>query len=1419
MRLALVLICVAACGNISRRGDDNGDATLAIDMVTRDFGALTIGGAGSAPATFVITNNGSRPTGPLASSIGGSGATFMISSDGCGGQSLTAGASCSVSVVFMASSAGAQNATLTVSGNPGGSISANLSGLGLTPGNLTITPTTYDFGMAVQGTPSTPTTFVVKNTGGASASSITTALTGTNAGDFEITTNDCTGMTLASQATCTISARLAVGSPGDKSATLSVTSSAGSVVATLSGIGLSPGNLSISPSSRDFAPRQLNTTSAAQSFTITNLGGSATGTLATSLSGSGASNFAINSDNCNTTTLAASGSCTVSVTFTPTAAGSTSATLIVTGAPGGSVSGALTGSGLAPANLTATPSQHDFGQVVTNNNSTVSIQINNTGGVASGTVSTSIGGTDTSQFAIVTPNACAGVAIAPGGSCTLQVRFTPTSSGNKSASLNISASPGGTPSVSLQGIGLAPGNLTITPTNSNFNGVLTGSTSNPATFTVQNIGGVSVGPLGTVLQGSNANEFAITNDQCANMTLSPNGTCTLQVVFTPTTTGGKNASVVVSAGTTSTAASLSGVGQAQASLAANFATLNFGSIVNGSTSDLTVTISNSGDVPTGTLSTTRTGDSSYSIVTNTCTGTLAGKGTCSITVRFAPVSAGSKTGMMVISGTPGGSATVNFTGTGQTPAALSLTGSASFPDTAIGSSSSAQTYTVQNTGEQTSGPITLTVTGTNASNFTIVGGASDTCSGSSLVSTQTCSFTVTFVASGSTGSKTATLNANATPGSLATLAVSGTATTAPSLSLTGPGTPYGSVVVGQSVDRDFTVTNSGSLPTGTLSVTITGTDASMFSRVTAPINDCPAGSLAGSSNCTIRIRFAPTSRLAKTAQLNVSATPGGTPNAALSGTGIAPILTSSLGMTYTFANQVSGTTSAALTWTITNTGDATSAVPSVTESGANQADFTHSTTCTAALAPNATCNVVVTFTPSALGTRTSTFTVTAGTQSVSVQFLGNGVYRLTVSVTGTGTGSVSSSDGVINACTGTCTGDYTTAATVNLTATTTNGSNAYFEDWTSPTCDGPAKTCSEVMGSNKTVTATFGSYATSGNLMFVTSTLHAPGGLGTTGGDTECNTRASAAGINNANGNLYMAWQSMSANDAKTRLTVSYRGWKRLDGSILADDQTSMLSSTSPRFLNPVRYDENGTVITQNRGYVTGTTSAGTYSGNNCTNWSSTSGYSNAGDVTEGAVGWTDQGQFDNIFCNSTTSRLLCVMKRNNVALSIPTPPTGSKRIVLTTNGHTPGAGVTPNDRCVTEAGAGYVALVGYIGVTWGSLVNDTTVYRRPDGVVIGTGAQLKNQSFSSPLPSGFFQRGDGTYINNGGTTLASPWVGPPSSSQAGTSTSTCNDWATGTSSGWTAYVGDPLSSLSWMFGNGYSGSCALSRPLFCIEQ
>lgn len=104
-----------------------------------------------------------------------------------------------------------------------------------------------------------------------------------------------------------------------------------------------------------------------------------------------------------------------------------------------------------PAQLAASPANLDFGAAsVGGTPSTRTTTLSNSGGATTGAVSLEISGSNAADF-LVTADTCTGALLAPAGTCTVTVRFSPAASGSRLATLAATASPGGMVTVALSG--------------------------------------------------------------------------------------------------------------------------------------------------------------------------------------------------------------------------------------------------------------------------------------------------------------------------------------------------------------------------------------------------------------------------------------------------------------------------------------------------------------------------------------------------------------------------------------------------------------------------------------------------------------------------------------------------------------------------------------------------------------------------------------------------------------------------------------------------------------------------------------------------------------------------------------------------------------------------------------------------------
>jgi hypothetical protein len=146
--------------------------------------------------------------------------------------------------------------------------------------------------------------------------------------------------------------------------------------------------------------------------------------------------------------------------------------------------------------------------------------------------------TVTGDFSI--QNGCTSVA-ATGGTCAIQVTFTPTMLGTRTSTLTITDSSAGSPrTVQLSGQG-AQASATLSPASLSFPTQQPGTTSSATTVTLSNSGALALQISSVQVTGP----FAETND-CGASVGATNGSCTISVTFTPTAVGAATGALTIS---------------------------------------------------------------------------------------------------------------------------------------------------------------------------------------------------------------------------------------------------------------------------------------------------------------------------------------------------------------------------------------------------------------------------------------------------------------------------------------------------------------------------------------------------------------------------------------------------------------------------------------------------------------------------------------------------------------------------------------------------------------------------------------------------------------------------------------------------------------------------------------------------------
>lgn len=537
----------------------------------------------------------------------------------------------------------------------------------------------------------------------------------------------------------------------------------------------------------------------------------------------------------------------------------------------------------------------------------------------------------------------------------------------------------------------------LSPAALSFGNQTTGTTSATQTVTVTSTGQQNLTISGVALTGANSTDFLKPSDTCTGATLTPGQQCTIGVQFRPATSGPKTASVSVTDNATGSphTAALSGTGVSPTPTAqVSPSSVSFGSITTGQLSgSQNVTISNSGagslTVSTVTLGGTNPGD--FAITSNPCNGVSLGTGaSCTVAVLFQPTVIGARTALLLFAdnatGSPHSSA-LSGTGVAPQPAMTTAPSSLTFGNIEVGQASAPQALTVSNTGSANLVVSSTTVT-SGATDFVVVSNGCGT-----VAPSGSCQITVRFqpqAGGGRTG--TLTLLSNA-PDSPRNVPLSGTGTTA-GVQLTPSSLSFGSVTTGQtSTSQSVTVQNTGTASLTVGAATIVGVNIGDFVKTS---DSCTAVPVAPNGSCQIAVRFAPLATGTRSATLQITSNATGSPHTVpLSGTGVAPVPIMSLSPTsYSFGGVRIGTQSLAASFTIANAASATAplTITGVVVAGTNASDFAKTDSCTGqTLSPGQSCLVSVRMTPSALGTRTATLSVTRTGETKASSLSGSGI--------------------------------------------------------------------------------------------------------------------------------------------------------------------------------------------------------------------------------------------------------------------------------------------------------------------------------------------------------------------------------------------------------------------------------------------
>ena len=403
----------------------------------------------------------------------------------------------------------------------------------------------------------------------------------------------------------------------------------------------------VTPSSKDFGSQRVNTTSTAQTFTITNHDSAPLHISTAALAGTNPDQFSqpTNTDTCSNQAILPNQSCTVAVAFTPTTTGAQTANLEITSdAPSSPTEIVLHGSGTQSV-ISASPSSASFGNENVNRTSpSQNFQITNNGTATLHIGLATLGGNDASQYVEAT-DGCSHVALNGGQSCTVSLAFRPTSTGAQNdATLDISSDdPGGTFHIALSGSGVAP-TVSPTPLTKSFASQPINSTGAAQTFQIKNTGNAALTISSITLAGADSAQYALSNNTCPSQ-LATNATCTVNVAFAPTTAGPHNSATLNIASDDPSGTfhiTLFGTGLAY-TVSVTAQSTDFGNLRVGTTGPTqTFDVKNVGAsiLTISGVALGGTDSDQYTITSNDCTTPLGANAKCTVGVAFAPTRTG-----------------------------------------------------------------------------------------------------------------------------------------------------------------------------------------------------------------------------------------------------------------------------------------------------------------------------------------------------------------------------------------------------------------------------------------------------------------------------------------------------------------------------------------------------------------------------------------------------------------------------------------------------------------------------------------------------------------------------------------------------------------------------------------------------------
>ena len=665
------------------------------------------------------------------------------------------------------------------------------------------------------------------------------------------------------------------------------------------------------------------------------------------------------------------------IQYTPQSAGSATATAdVATTAPQNSATFNLSAQAVVAGTLTPSAPTIAFGSTAIGQSTTKPEVFTNTGSTSVTVSQLTVTGADFQLGGVTLP-----FTVDAGQSQSFNVIYSPKTAGTSTGSIAVNTNVDMTVSANVryrkhdqqaQNLtialsGTATGGaatISANPSSVNFGNVQTNSNSS-STVVLQNTGSASVTISQTAVTGTG---FTMSG-MSIPATIAAGQSASFSVKFAPTTAGSVTGNVAITSNASNASfnVALSGTGVTPGSLSTGSNIMAFGSVQIGQNQKQTATITNNGGSSVAISSAVISG-AGFTLSGITAPLTLTAGQSTTFSVTFTPTSTANASGTVTVaSNAPGSPLTWTLSGSGVAGGSLTANPSSLGFGTVQTTTNKSIQETLTNSGGTTVHISALSATGA----YSVTGATLPI----TLAAGASTSFNVLFAptTSGAANSNL-TVTSDASNPSL-TIPLTGTGSTAGSLSAGTSPLGFGTVTVGQGKTLSETVTNNGGTTVTVSQVAATGTGYSV-SGVTVPFT------LSAGASKSFNVVFAPTT--------------AGTPAGTLTVTSDAsnPSLTVSLAGTAAAVGALSATTSPlsfssvtvgqsqTLPETITNNGGSTVTVSQVSATGTGYSASGVTVPFTLAAGASKSFNVV--FAPTTAGSPTGTLTITSDASNPSL---------------------------------------------------------------------------------------------------------------------------------------------------------------------------------------------------------------------------------------------------------------------------------------------------------------------------------------------------------------------------------------------------------------------------------------------------